>query len=205
MRDGKDRVGHYDLSGKPLTRALVARAPQNIEAIERGFGFTLDAGDSLEDALDTAIVADVLCLLLPPLMALNDPDKANGTFPKDRLLTFVCAIWFFTTVIPRLEEEGNAMDISRMSDKIGATLFAPYGDENAAGLAKIGIQYWKELGTHAPSSVVEWHRSFAQMIFIHYELMINTGIDIAVDELDTTIGKMLTVFLSMNFSLPEMN
>ncbi len=205
MKDWRDRVGYYDLSGRPLTRALTAVAPQNIEAIERAYGFTLDAGDSLEDVVDTAIVADVLCLLLPPLMALNDPDRTNGTFPKDRLLTFVCAIWFFTTVIPRLEEEGNVMDIARMSAKIGEVLFEPYGEENAAGLVKIGVQYWKELGTHAPPSVVEWHRSFAQMIFIHYELMINTGIDIGVDELDATIGKMVTIFLSMNFSLPEMN
>jgi hypothetical protein len=205
MEEWRDRAGRYDLTGKPLTGALISSAERNIETIERTFGFTLGAGDSLEDLIDTAVVADVLCLLLPPLNALNDLDRANGAFPKDRLLIFVCALWFFTTVIPRLEAEGNALDISRVSDQIGAVLFAPYGEENATGLVKIGIQYWKELGAHAPTSVVEWHRSFAQMIFIHYELMINTNIDLGDVNLDETIGKMVTVFLSMKFVLPETN
>jgi hypothetical protein len=205
MKDWKDRVGEFDLADKPLTRALVAKAPHDIEAIELGYGFTLDGGDSLENMVDTAVIADALCLLLAPLAAVQELDKTNGVFPKDRLLTFVCAIWFFTAVIPRLEEEGNSMDITRLSAKIGTVLFAPYGDENATGLVKIGVQYWKEIGVHAPAAVMEWHRSFAQMIFIHYELMINTGIDLGDVNLDATIGNMVTVFLSMSFTLPEAN
>ena len=155
--------------------------------------------------METAVVADTLCVLLPPLIAGQGPGDVNGSFPKDRLLTFVCAIWFYTTVIPRLEEEGHSTDISALSGRIGTVLFAPYGDENAAGLVKIGIQYWKELGVHAPSAVIEWHKAFAQMIFIHYEAMINDTIDLGGLDLDLTIGKMVTVFLSMSFSLPDAN
>ena len=205
MKEWMDRMREFDLADKPLTRALVAKAPYDIEAIERSYGFTLYGGDSLESMVDTAVIADVLCLLLAPLAAVQELDKTNGVFPKDRLLTFVCALWFFTAVIPRLEEEGNSMDIARLSGKIGAVLFAPYGDENATGLVKIGVQYWKELGVHAPAAVIEWHRSFAQMVFIHYELLTNAAIDLGGLDLDMTIGKMVTVFLSMTFSLPEVN
>ncbi len=205
MSKWKDRVKQVNLENRPLTGALIGRAPENIEMIERGCGFTLDCGDSLESMIDAAVVADVLSLLLPPLDAVQEPDKANGSFPKDRLLAFVCAIWFFTTVVPRLEAEGNAMDIARLSDRLGAVLFAPYGGENEAGLVRIGIQYWKELGARAPASVIEWHRSFAQMIFIHYESLVNTAVDLNGLDLDATMGKMVTVFLSMGLDLPEVN
>ncbi len=205
MKDWKDRVREFDLADKPLTRALVTKAQHDIEAIELGYGFTLDGGDSPESMVDTAVIADALCLLLSPLAAVQELDKTNGVFPKDRLLTFVCAIWLFTAVIPRLEEEGNSMDIARLSGKIGTVLFAPYGDENVTGFVKIGVEYWKELGAHAPAAVIEWQRSFAQMIFIHYELLINPAIDLGGLDLDMTIGKMVTVFLSMAFSLPEVN
>lgn len=205
MKEWKDGVKQFDLENRPLARALVSKAPGDIERLERSYGLTLDAGDSLESIIDTAVIADVLCLLLPPLKTEQEPDKANDVFPKDRLLAFVCAIWFFTTVIPRLEREGGAMDIARLSDGLGMALFAPYGGENRAGLVKIGIQYWKELGAHAPASVIEWHRSFSQMIYIHYELLVNTAVDIDGLDLDATMGKMVTVFLSMSFSLPEMN
>jgi hypothetical protein len=205
VKDWKDRAGEFDLAGKPLTRALVTKAPQDIEAIERDYGFALEFGDSLESMVDMAVIADVLCLLLGPLAEVQELDKTNGVFPKDRVLTFVCAVWFFTAVIPRLEEEGNSMDITRLSGKIGMVLFAPYGDENVTGLVKIGVQYWKELGVHAPAAIIEWHRSFAQMIFIHYELLTNTAIDLGGLDLDMTIEKMVTVFLSMTLSLPEMN
>ena len=205
MKGWKERAEQFDLTDKPLTRVLINKAPFDIEAIERKYGFSLDTGDSLENTIDTAVIADILYLLLPPLISRQGPGKADGAFPKDRLLTFVCAIWFFTTVIPRLEEEGNSMDIARLSDQIGTVLFSPYGGENGAGLVKIGVQYWKELGEHAPSPVIEWHRSFAQMIFIHYEALVNETIDLSNLDLDSAIGKMITVFLSMDFSLPEVN
>ncbi|MBP1749634.1 MAG: hypothetical protein H6Q52_2173 [Deltaproteobacteria bacterium] len=205
MKEWNDRAKRLDLSDKPLTRALVNKALRDIETIERNYGFTLNTGDSLDSMIETAIVADTLCLLLPPLNAAQGPDRADGVFPRDRLLTFVCAIWFFTAMIPRLEEEGHSMDIARLSGRIGTVLFAPYGEENGAGLVKIGIQYWKELGIRAPSPVIEWHKAFAQMIFIHYETLINDTIDLGDLDLDSTIGKMVTVFFSMSFSLPELN
>lgn len=205
MKEWKERAGQFDLTDKPLARALINKAPFDIEAIERKYGFSVDAGDSLESMIDTAVIADILYLLLPPLIARQGPEKTDGAFPKDRLLTFVCAIWFFTTVIPRLEEEGNSMDITRLSGRIGTVLFSPYGEEDGAGFVKVGIQYWKEMGKHAPSPVIEWHRSFAQMVFIHYEALVNATIDLTGLDLDSAIGKMVTVFLSMNFSLPETN
>lgn len=205
MKEWKDRTGQFDLTGKPLTGALLNKAPLDIETIGRRYGFSFEAADSLARMVETSVVADALCLLLPPLIAAQGPDEPNCAFPKDRLLTFACAIWFFTSVIPRLEAEGHSMDISRLSDQIGAVLFAPYGEENGAGLVKIGVQYWKELGVHAPSPVVEWHKAFAQMIFIHYEALVNNTVDLGDLDLDATIGKMVTVFLSMSFSLPEVN
>lgn len=205
MKKWKDRAGRFDLENKPLARALLNKAPQDIETIELNYGFTLNAGDSLESLIDTAVIADSLRLLLPPLTEDRGLDKSDGTFPRDRLLAFVCAIWFFTTVIPRLDEEGSTMNISRLTDLTGSVLFSPYGEENRTGLIKIGIQYWKELGAHAPPAVVEWHRSFAQMVFIHYEALINDAIDLDGLDLDSTISKMVTVFLSMSFSLPDVN
>ncbi|MHB8111575.1 MAG: hypothetical protein ACYDHW_16250, partial [Syntrophorhabdaceae bacterium] len=77
------------------------------------------------------------------------------------------------------------------------------GEENTAGLIKIGVQYWKELGTMAPPSVIEWHRAFSQMIFIHYETLVNRSIDLGDLDLGATIGKMTKVFLSMSLTLPE--
>lgn len=198
MKDWNEKIRQFDFAGKPLAAALLSGAPHNIETIERTYGFSIDAGDSLESMLDTAIVADTLCLLLPPLIAAQGPDSANGSFPRDRILAFVCAIWFFTSVIPRLEGEGQPMDIVRLSDQIGSVLFEPYGEKNGTGLVKIGIQYWKELGTHAPSSVIEWHKSFGQMIFIHYESLIDETIDLGDLDVKSTIGKMVTVFLSMS-------
>ncbi len=205
MKEWIDRVREFDLSDKPLTAMLLNKAPQDIERIERNYGFSLEAGDSLESMLGTAVVADVLWLLLPPLIAAQGSDRPNGSFPRDRILAFVCAIWFFTSVIPRLEQEGNSMDIARLSNMTGTVLFEPYGEENRAGLVKIGVQYWKELGAQAPQAVIEWHRSFAQMIFIHYEALINDAIDLSGLDLDATIGKMVTVFLSMSFGLPDVN
>lgn len=205
MKEWVDRVRQFDLSDKPLTAALLNKAPLDIERIERNFGFSLDAGISLTGMLDTAVAADVLWLLLPPLIAAQGSDRANGSFPRDRILAFVCSIWFFTSVIPRLEQEGNSMDITRLSDITGTALFEPYGEENRAGLVKIGVQYWKELGAHAPQQIVEWHNSFAQMIFIHYEALINDMIDLGDLDLDGAIGKMVTIFLSMSFKLPDVN
>ena len=205
MKEWVDRVRQFDLSNKPLTAALLNKAPEDIEKIERTYGFSLEAGDSLESMLDTAVVSDLLCLLLPPLMAAQGVDRANGSFPRDRILGFVCAIWFFTSVIPRLEQEGHKREIARLSDQIGAALFEPYGEENRAGLVKIGVQYWKELGAHAPQPIVEWHSSFAQMIFIHYEALINDMIDLGDLDLDAAIGKMVAIFLSMSFKLPDVN
>lgn len=204
MKKWNGIIGQFNLANKPLTKTLLDKASQHIETIEHNYGFSLDALDSLDSMVETAVVADTLCLLLPPLVSAKD-DHSNGSFPRDRLLTFVCAIWFFTSVIPRLEAEGYKMDIVALSDQIGGVLFAPYGEENGAGLVRIGIQYWKELGVHAPSSVIEWHRAFAQMIFIHYEAMTSDTVDIGDLDLDATIGKMVTVFLSLNFSLPETN
>ncbi len=205
MKDWNQRIEAFDLADKPLMMALLAKTPRDVEIIERNYGFSLDGGVSLDSMISTAVLADVLCLLLPPLIAAQGPDRANGAFPRDRILVFVCSIWFFTTVIPRLESEGCSIKIDELADRIGSVLFAPYGEENGAGLVKVGIQYWKELGAHAPSSVIEWHRAFAQMIFIHYEALINDAIDIEDLDLDSTVGKMVTVFLSMSFALPETN
>ncbi len=205
MKDWNQRVEAFDLTGKPFIKTLLARAPQAIETIERRYGFSLIAGDFLDSTIRTAIVADILHVLMPPLFAGQGPDKTNGSFPRDRVLVFVCSIWFFTAVIPRVENEGHSIQIEKLADQIGSVVFAPYGQENVAGLIKIGIQYWKELGAQAPSTVIEWHKAFAQMIFIHYEALINDAINIEDLDLDATIGKMVTVFLSMNFTLPEAN
>ncbi len=203
MKTWNERVAEFDLGVKPLTRALLGKAAAHLDNMEREYGFPQASCDTIEEMIKTAVAADIFRLLYPSLMTADRLDASgSGTFPRNRVLTFVCGIWFFTAVIPRLEEEGYPMDINRLASHLGSFLFMPYGEENIPGLIKIGIQYWKELGSQSPPALVEWHKAFSQMIFIHYEQLANDKVDLGDFDLDSNIGKMLGVFLSPGFTLP---
>ncbi len=203
MKTWNEKVGELDLAGKPLTRALLGKAATDLDNMERKYGFQLNPYGTLEEMIEMAIAADIFNLLFPSLMLTDGFDISGGDpFPRDRVLTFICGIWFFTSVIPRLEEEGYPVDINRLAEQLGSFLFIPYDEEKRLGLIKIGIQYWKELGSQSPPALVEWHKTFSQMIFIHYERLINDEIDLGDFDLDSNIGKMFKVFLSPTFSLP---
>lgn len=203
MKTWNEAVGELDPEVRPLTRALLCKAATDLDCMEHKYGFPPTPYDTIEEMIEIAVAADIFSLLYPSLMAADTLDASGaGTFPRDRILTFVCGIWFFTTVIPRLEEEGCPMDINRLASHLGSFLFMPYGEENIPGLIKIGIQYWKELGAQSPPALVEWHRAFSQMIFIHYEQFANDKVDLGDFDLDSNIGKMLGVFLCAGFTLP---
>lgn len=198
-----EKVGALNLTGKPLTGALLRKAPVDLDRLQHNYGFALNPGNTTEEMIEMAVVADVLGLLFPSLTAAEKKLEGPGasSFPRDRVLAFVCCIWFFTEVIPRVEAEGYPLDMNNLTRQTGAFLFNPYGDENVPGLIKIGIQYCKELGSQSPEAVIEWNKAFSQMVFIHYEKLTN-DIDLGDFDLDATIGKMLTVFLSLTFALP---
>jgi len=198
-----EKVDKLNLTGKPLTRALLLKAPVDLDRLQHNYGFALNPGNTAEEMIEMAVVADVLSLLFPSLTAaekkLEGPDARS--FPRDRVLAFVCCIWFFTEVIPRVEAEGYPLHMNSLTRQTGAFLFNPYGDENVPGLIKIGIQYCKELGSQSPEAVIEWNQAFSQMVFIHYQKLTN-GIDLGDFDLDGAIRKMFTVFLSLTFALP---
>jgi len=198
-----EKISKLDLRGKPLTGALLRKAPVDLDRLQHNYGFALNPGNTAEEMIEMAVVADVLGLLFPSLTAAEKKLEGPGasSFPRDRVLAFVCCIWFFTAVIPRVEAEGYPLDMNNLTRQTGTFLFNPYGDENVPGLIKIGIQYCKELGSQSPEAVIEWNKAFSQMVFIHYEKLTN-DIDLGDFDLDATIGKMLTVFLSLTFALP---
>ncbi|MEN6615637.1 MAG: hypothetical protein ABFD12_03705 [Syntrophorhabdus sp.] len=201
---GKKYLDGYDLTAKPFLKALLEKAPESARRVKEKYGISIDIDQlqGIDAMIESAIILDILDLIFQPLTDVTRSEP-KSSFPKDRILAFVCSIWFFTTAIPRIETEGHTIDINNLSNRIGPFFFSDYGEDNVAGLVKIGIQYWKELGTMAPPSVVEWHKAFAQMIFIHYEMLVNKSIDLSGLDLDMTIGKMIKVFLSMSLTLPQ--
>ena len=202
MKTWSERIVELNLEDKPLTRALLGKAAKDLDSIERKYGCPLNLYDSLEEMIEVAVAADIFNLLFP---SLKPTDPEDISFSKDRMLTFVCGIWFFTTVIPRLEEEGYSIDINRLASQLGSFLFMSYDEENKTGLIKTGIQYWKKLGSQPSPTLVEWHKAFSQMIFIHYERLANDKIDLGDFDLDSNISKMLSVFLSMKGNTPSFN
>ena len=204
MKTWNEKIGEMDLAGKPLIRALLANAATDLDKMEHKYGFQLSPYETLEEMIEMAIAADIFNLLFPSLMMMDGFDMSGGdSFPKDRVLTFVCGLWFLSAAIPRLEEEGFPVDLNRLAAQLGSFFFMPYDEEKKLGLIKIGINYWKELGSKSPPALIEWHKSFSQMIFIHYEVLTNEHIDLGDFDLDSNIGKMLRVFLSPTFSPPS--
>lgn len=199
MKTWHERIKELNLINKPLTKALLSKTAADLDDIERKYNIPLNPYDTgtLEEMIEMAVAADIFNLLFPSLMLTNELEVSGDvSFPKDRVLTFVCGIWFFTTVIPRLEEEGCFIDVNKLVSQLGSFLFMPYDDEKRLGLTKTGIHYWKALCAQPPPAIVEWHEAFSQMIFIHYEQLINDKIDLGDFDLESNIGKMLIVFFS---------
>jgi len=201
MRTWSERVEKLDIADKPLTRALLNKAATDLSVMESVHGLSVEPCDALMDMIGVAVAADIFVLLFPSLA--KGPDAlVESPFPRDRVLTFVAGLWFLGAVVPRLREEGCPVDINNLTRQVGVFLFMDYDEMNREGLVKIGVQYWKELSSQPPASVVEWDRAFSQMVFIHYEEMSNDQIDLGDFDLNASIGKMLTVFLSFAFALP---
>ncbi len=205
MKTWNEKIREMDLADKPLIRALLAKAAADLDEMENKYGFQLNPFETLQEIIEIAVAADIFNLLFPSLMLMDGFDMSGGgdVFPKERVLTFVCGLWFLTAVIPRLEEEGFPVDMNKLAAQLGSFLFMPYDEEKKLGLIKIGIHYWKELGSKSPQALVEWHKSFSQMIFIHYEVLTNNQIDLGDFDIDSNIGKMLRIFLSPTFSNPS--
>jgi hypothetical protein len=203
MKTWNEKVAEFDVAGKPLTKALLDKASADLSAMGEACVLALGPSDSLDEMLARAVSADISALLLPSLMDRLNASGEDLPFPRDRLLAFVCGIWFLTAAVPRLNDEGIAMDMHDLARELGRFFFMPYDEENREGLVKIGIQYWKELREQPPVSVIEWDQAFSQMVFIHYEQMTNRNIDLGDFDLAGSIGKMLTIFLSSAFTLPS--
>ncbi len=203
MKTWNEKIAEFDVAGKPLTKALLDKAGADLEAMGEACVLALGPCEGLDEMLTRAVSADISTLLLPSLMERLNASGEDLPFPRDRVLTFVCGIWFMTAALPRLKDEGTSLDMHDLARELGRFFFMPYDEENREGLVKIGIQYWKELRAEPPASVIEWDRAFSQMVFIHYEQMTNRNIDLGDFDLTGSIGKMLTVFLSSAFTLPS--
>jgi len=203
MKTWNEKTAEFDLAGKPLTKALLDKAAVDLSTMGEACVLALGPCEGLDEMLSRAVSADISALLLPSLMDRLNASGESLPFPRDRVLTFVCGIWFLTAVVPRLNDEGIPVDMHDVARELGRFFFMPYDEENREGLVKIGIQYWKELRAEPPVSVIEWDQAFSQMVFIHYEQMTNRNIDLGDLDLAGSIGKMLTVFLSSAFTLPS--
>ncbi len=203
MKTWNEKVAEFDGAGKPLTKALLDKAAADLSAMGEACVLALGPCEGLDEMVARAVSADISSLLLPSLMDRLNASGEDLPFPRDRVLTFVCGIWFLTAVVPRFKDEGVAVDMHELARELGRFFFMPYDEENREGLVKIGIQYWKELAERPPAPVIEWDRAFSQMVFIHYEQMTNRNIDLGDFDLAGSIGKMLTVFLSSAFTLPS--
>jgi len=202
MKTWNEKVAEFDVAGKPLTKALLNKASADLGEMGEACALALGPCEGLDEMLARAVAADISVLLLPSLMEKLNSSGESLPFPRDRVLAFVCGIWFLTAALPRLKDEGTPMDMYDLARELGRFFFMPYDEENREGLVKIGIQYWKELRAEPPVSVIEWDQAFSQMVFIHYEQMTNSKIDLGDFDLTGSIGKMLTVFLSSAFTLP---
>lgn len=203
MKTWNEKAAEFDVAGRPLTKALLDKAAVDLNAMGEACVLALGPCEGLDEMVARAVSADISALLLPSLMDRLNASGEDLPFPRDRVLAFVCGIWFLTAAVPRLMDEGTTLDMHDLARELGRFFFMPYDDENREGLVKIGIQYWKELRAEPPAPVIEWDRAFSQMVFIHYEQMTNRTIDLGDFDLTGAIGKMLTVFLSSAFTLPS--
>lgn len=203
MKTWNEKVAEFDIADKPLTKALLDKAGADLSSMGKACVLALGPCEGFDEMLVRAVSADISALLLPSLMDRLNTSGEDLPFPRDRVLAFVCGFWFLTGAVPRLTEEGTSVVMNDLARELGRFFFMPYDEENRDGLVKIGIQYWKELQEQPPVPVIEWDQAFSQMVFIHYEQMTNSTIDLGDFDLNGSIGKMLTVFLSSAFTLPS--
>jgi len=142
--------------------------------------------------LDTAVVSDLLCLLLPPLMAAQGEDRANGSFPRIGSLALYVP-YGFHKCHPRLEQEGQKREIARLSDQIGAaSLNRMVRRTGQACQDRCAVL--ERTGCARAATDRRMAQFFRQMIFIHYEALINDMIDLGDLDLDAAIARWLPYF-----------
>ncbi len=136
MKTWNEKAAEFDLAGKPLTKALLEKAAADLGAMGEACVLALGPCEGLNEMVARAVSADISALLIPSLMDRLNASGEDLPFPRDRVLTFVCGIWFLTAAVPRLKDEGTLMDMHDLAREMGRFFFMPYDEENGRALSR---------------------------------------------------------------------
>ncbi len=196
MKTWNEKIAELNLTEQPLTKGLL------FKTLGSSDGCYIDLQDNLEEAIQMAVVIDIIALTFVAGETDNLISYGSLSIPKDKVLAFVCGAHFFTKVISLLEKEGHTIDINSLAVSFGNRIFVPYDDEARLGLTEMGVKYWQLLLSEPPPQVVEWYKAFSFMVSMHYEQLVNDKLELhGLTDLDSKIREMSVSIINTDFTL----
>ena len=203
------KVADFDLTNRPLTKALLLRYARMTDELEKDlkntYGRTqpLKEVESLEKMIDEAIISEISELIETSLKEI----KREIFFPwlpipKDAPLIFVFSILLSTLIEGDIAKEGYSAGRKKIAASVCLLLLTGHKEQEREISIMSGFKCYSLFAMDETPDTVEWKRTLVNLFILYKSELINSS-ESKLNSISSLplFGKMLEFLLDANTTL----